>query len=42
MATERKYLLKAYDGLKPIANPLRDTYLPKISTSPFTEVKVDT
>ena len=39
---ERKFLLKAYDGLKQIANPLRDTYFSNVSTSPFAEVKVDT
>ena len=39
---ERKFLLKAYDGLKPIANPLRDTYFPNVSTSNLAEIKVDT
>lgn len=39
---ERKFLLKAYDGLKQIANPLRDTYFPNVSTSNLAEIKVDT
>ena len=29
---EKKYLQKAYDGLKPIQNPIRDMYFPSVST----------
>lgn len=39
---EKKYLQKAYDGLKPIQNPIRDMYFPSVSTSPFAKIDVDT
>lgn len=42
MAVEKKYLLKAYDALKPIQNPLKDLFFPNTSTSDKAEVKVDT
>ena len=41
MAVEKKYLLKAYDALKPLSNPFRDLFFPNNSSSDKANIKVD-